>query len=157
MSKALKGISDSDWNDISETKLPSLWPTEISPIDCNAGACQTLGRQDRVINNECECCELFHLQVDRNDKGGVIKERLHSIVIYYSATGREETILAAKKLARSLGLSDADAATIGREPQQHFYWDVDHGKLKEIALMDVQLTHQESIWKVYFLVSRHIA
>ena len=155
--KALMALSNADWNNISETVLPTMWPTEISPIDCSAGACQTLGRQDRVINNECECCELFHLEVDRSDKGGAIKERLRSIVIYYSATNREETLLSARKLARALGLSEADAATIGREPQQHFYWDVDRGNQKEIALMDARLMHQQSTWKIYFLLSRHTA
>jgi hypothetical protein len=157
MSKALKGISDRDWNSISETNLRSMWPAEVSPIDCNAGSCQTLGRQDRIINNECECCELFLLQVDRNDKGEMTQERLHSIVIYYSAYTKEAALSAARKLTRALGLSEAETATIGREPQQHFYWDVNSGKLKEIALMDVELTHRRSIWRIYVLVSRHIA
>jgi hypothetical protein len=64
MSKGLKNVSNRDWNEISETSLPSMWPTEISPIYCNAGACQTLGREDRIIYNKCECCEQFDFQVD---------------------------------------------------------------------------------------------
>jgi len=157
MSKALKGISNSDWNDISETSLPSMWPMEISPADCNAGACQTVWSQDRVIGNECECCELFHFQVDRNDQGGLIKERLEGIVIHYSATDRGEILMAAKKLARALGLSGSDTATVGRQPQQQFYWYVDSGKQKEIALLEVQVTHQRLMWKVSFFFSRQAA
>ena len=53
ISKALEGISKSDWADISETTLASMWPTEVRPTDCDAGACRTLSREDRIINNEC--------------------------------------------------------------------------------------------------------
>jgi hypothetical protein len=154
VSKALKGISNRDWNEISETNLSSMWPTEISPVDCNAGACQTLGREDRIINNKCECCELFLLQVDR-DNVGQIKERLQSMVIHYSVTGSDEILAAAKKFARAMGLSDADAATIKRQARQQFEWDVDRGRQHELAVLTVEVTHQRQMWQVYLFLAHH--
>jgi hypothetical protein len=155
MRKALKGISDSDWNAISETNLQSMWPTEISPADCNAGACQTLSHEGRVIDNNCECCELFHFQIDREDKAASIKERLHTIVIHYSVANGDEILTVARSFARAVGLSDADSATIKRETRQSFDWDVDRGKQKEIASLEVEITHQRQMWHVYLSLSRY--
>jgi hypothetical protein len=155
LSKALKGLNDSDWNDISESTLQSKWPLEITGANCIPGACQTLWREDRVINNECECCELFHFDVGRESPDVVTKERLSSIVIHYSATSSGEILAAARAFARALGFSEADAATIRGDAQQHFDREVTLGKQMEIALMTTQVTHQRSIWKLYLLASRH--
>ncbi len=155
MRKALKGISNRDWNDLSETNLPSLWPMEIRPGDCNAGACQMMLHEGRVIDNDCECCELFHFQIDREGKAASIKERLHSIVIHYSVANSDEILTVARSFARAVGLSDADAATIKRETRQSFDWDVDRGKLKEIASLEVEITHQRQMWHVFLSLSRY--
>jgi hypothetical protein len=148
MSKALKEIGSRDWNEISETTLSSMWPTEVSPIDCNAGACQTLGRNERIINNECECCELFHFKIERDSDGRLIKEQMKDVIINYAATNKDEILSAAKQFARALGLPDTDAATIGREPRKQFDWKIGSGH-NEIALMTVQVTHQQKMWNLY--------
>jgi hypothetical protein len=153
--KALKTISESDWNGISETNLQSMWPMEISPTDCNDGAYQTMSHEGRVINNDCECCELFHFQIDSGSKAGSIKERLHGIVIHYSEADSEEILPVARSLARAVGLSEADTATIKRETRQHFDWDINRGKQKEIATLDLEITHQRQGWNVYLSLVRY--
>lgn len=154
ISNALKKVTDTDWQNISETSLQSMWPAELGGADCRGGACQTLWRKDRIIDDKCECCELFKFDVDRDDKANAIKERFYGIMIYYSADGQSEVLNAARMFARALGLSDSDVATIGRNPQEKFMWNVD-GKQQQIALMEVQLMRQQRTWEVYISLSRH--
>jgi hypothetical protein len=154
LAKSLKAVTDRDWNDVDEKKLQSIWPSEIGGIECTAGACQTIGRRDRVINDECQCCELFGLNIERNDKGEVTSERLHSIVFYYSAVTRGELLDDAKILARAMGLPDSDAATLGSKRPQDFNWVADKAKKQEITLLDVRFYHQDGMWTAYFHLSR---
>jgi hypothetical protein len=150
----LKALTDRDWNGINEKKLQSTWPAEIGGIECNAGACQTTGRQDRVINNECQCCELFGFNIERNDKGEVTAEHLHNVVIYYSKSTRNGLLGDAKVLARAMGLPDSDVATIGFKQPQDFNWVADKGKPQEITLLNVRLYQQDGVWTAYCLWSR---
>ena len=156
VSTALKNINAGDWAQISPTELLSMWPTELPAIDCDADGCKTLRREDRLINNECQCCEIFHFDVDRDDKGAVAKLRLHSIVLYYSESSRKEALSAAKILAQALGLAGADVGAIGRKPVQSFDWFVDRSRPKEVVLMEVRTVHRQGTWTVFIHVSRHL-
>jgi hypothetical protein len=150
----LKALTGRDWNGIDEKKLQLIWPAEIGGIECNAGACQTTGRRDRVINNECQCCELFGFNIERDDKGEVTAEHLHNVVIYYSTSTRNELLGDAKILARAMGLPDSEAATIGFKQPLDFNWVADKGKPQEITLLNMRLYHQDGLWTAYFLLSR---
>jgi hypothetical protein len=154
LAASLRAVSNRDWDDVDQTKLRSIWHAEIGGIECNAGACQTTGRQDRIINNKCQCCELFRFDIERNDKGEVTSERLHNVVIYYSVQTRNAILGDAKVLARAIGLPDSDAATIGFGEPENFNWTVGKGKEQQIVLLDVRLYHQDGVWTAYFLVSR---
>jgi hypothetical protein len=157
MAKALKSISESDWEDISESRLQSVWPMEVRGSDCDTGTCQTLLREDLKINGECECCELFHFTVDRDGKGKAINGHLRSIVIHYSASSRNEALDTGKMLARAMGLAASDAATVGRKSQQKFFWYIGQGKRQDVGMLEVQVTHRRRVWKVYFHVSHQAA
>jgi hypothetical protein len=153
---ALKNIADRDWETVSETDLQRMWPMELGGAQCSEGACQTLRRRDRIIDDVCECCELFNFTIDRNEHGSAIREQLHSIVIHYSATSRDELLTAARMFARALGLSESEANTIGRKPQQQFYWRVRQSKPQQLALMEVDASRQQGQWRVYLNLSRHL-
>jgi len=155
LSKALKSLSDSDWNDISESTLQSKWPSEITSANCKPGACEMLLGEDRVINNECECCELFHFDVSRESPDVVTKEQLSSIAIHYSAASSGEILTAARAFARALGISEEDAATIRGGARQQFDREVTFGKQKEVDLITIQVTRQHSLWQLYLFVGRH--
>lgn len=151
---ALRRINDSDWSQISTAKLRSIWPMRLESADCAAGSCNTLQREDRIIQNECQCCEIFHFDVEHDDKGTATKQRLHTIVLYYSGAGRQEVMSAAKTLAQALGLSGSDLEAIGHKPVQSFNWIVDRNGRKEIALLEMRSVHRQETWTVYFHLSR---
>lgn len=155
LSKALKGLNDSDWNVIPEATLRSKWPTEITTANCIPGACQELWREERVINNKCECCELFYFEASHETNDVAANKHLSSIVIRYSTDSRAEIYSLARNFARALGFSESDAATIRADVLQQFDRQVTIGKRKEVALMSIQVTHQHSIWDLYLFVTRH--
>jgi len=154
MSIALKNISESNWAQFSATELRSMWPTELGAIDCDADSCKSQRREGRLVNDECQCCEIFHFDVDRDDKGAATQQRLHSIVLYYSEPRREEALKSAKTLAQALGLAATDLGAIGHKPVQSFNWLVDRGGHEEIALMEVRTTRRQGTWTVFFHLSR---
>lgn len=150
LATALKNITSSDWADISETHLQSMWPMELGGRDCKAGTCPQLRRNDRIINDECQCCEIFHFDLGR-DKD-VMTERLQGIVIYYATFRRNDTLAAAKTLAEALGLAPAEAAAIGRKPIKT-YWRVS-GEPHTVSLLEVHIMQRLGTWIVYLNVSR---
>ena len=151
LAKALKVISDGNWNDISEKDLQAKWPSDLRPVDCNGGSCQSLSNEGTIINNECGCCELFHFAIDSGSK------HLSAVVIQYSAPSGDEILKVAKTLARATGLAEADAMTIKRETRRQFDWDVaGTGKQKEVASLDVAITHQRDMWHVWMSLGRYV-
>jgi hypothetical protein len=151
---SLKAISDRDWGDVDETKLQSIWPAEIGGVECDAGACETMGRRDRVINNECQCCELFRFNIERDDKGAVTSEHLKNVVIYYSSSNRKALWDDARVLASAMGLPDSDTATIRVNGPQNFNWTVSKSKQQMIALLEVRLYYGNGAWTAYLHLSR---
>src|SRR5262245_20038871 len=105
VSAALKSISDSDWVQVSATELRAMWPEELGAIDCNGDSCTVKRREEPTISDKCQCCEIFHFNADGGEKGAATKQRLHSIVLYYSEPRREDALKAAKALAQSFGLA----------------------------------------------------
>lgn len=154
LSSNLKAIGNRDWDDMDETKVKSIWASELSGIDCNAGACQTIGRKDRVIDNRCQCCELFMFNIERNGNGSVIKEHLRNVVVYYSAPTANRLLGDAKLLARAIGLPDRDAATIGFKETQKFNWTLEDRNDRKVALLEVRLSHKGAVWTAYFILSQ---
>lgn len=154
LAASLKAVNNLDWDDIDEAKLQSIWFSEIEGIQCDAGACETMGRRDRVIDDKCQCCELFNFNIERNNKGDVTSERLETIVLYYSALSRDVLLHDAKALAASMGLPASDVAAIGSKTLQDFDWTVDKSRKKTVALLQIRLHHQDGAWTVYFHLSR---
>jgi hypothetical protein len=154
LATSLKAVTGRDWDDLNEKKFQSIWPAEVAGIECNAGACQTTGRQDRIINNDCQCCELFGFNIERNDKGEVTAERLHNVVIYYSASTKDALLGDARVLAGAMGLPGSEAATIGFNEPQNFDWVVNKGNQQQTTLLNVRLYHRDGVWTAYFLLSR---
>jgi len=149
---AVKNVASSDWANISETRLQSIWPTELSYQDCAEGSCETLYREDRVINGVCQCCELFHFDVSREKD--TVTEKLHTVVIYYSTDEKNDTLRAAKTIAEALGMAESDAMTIGHKRVQNFQWWVDGSEHHRVALAEVRIMPRQGVWTVFFHVSR---
>jgi hypothetical protein len=74
------------------------------------------------------------------------------MVIHYSVTGSDEILTVTRKLARAMGLSEAEAATIKRQARQQFDWNVDQ---RELAVLTVEVTHQQRTWQVYLFLAHH--
>ena len=148
LASALEKLTRCDWKDISEKRLQSMWPAELSDRDCNSATCGSMEREDRVVNGDCECCEHF-LFVPGNGS-----EQLENIIIYYSAYQRPDIVAAAKKLARALGLPAEQATAIGKRNPFKTNWDV-RGRSQTVALMEVEIVHRQGLWVVYLNLSRH--
>lgn len=154
VAEGLRKVSSYDWGNLSEAKVKSIWPTHLIDIECDNDGCRALGAQERMIKNNCECCQLFTFDVTRDDKGSLVKESLNNIVIHYSEDTKGGLLNDAKLLAEAMGLSDSDAATIRFGEQQPFHWAV-AGSKPPIALLFVHLYRQGSGWTVYLSLSRH--
>lgn len=157
LNNTLRDIGSRSWSEISKADIQSLWPAEMGALDCNDKMCQTLQQEGKVVNGECECCELFNFDTDNADERVSRKEHLYSVVIYYSTSDRRKTVEAAKSFARAFGAEESETSTIGRKSLQHLYWNVAHGQTKEVTLMDVHMTHRGEVWRVYIHFSRHAA
>jgi hypothetical protein len=157
LSSTLKTIAKSDWEGISVASLRSVWPAELGESDCTNGLCGTLKREDHIINDECQCCELFHFDLQRVQIGVADKPTFFAIGIYYTSNSLSEPVDAAKILAQSIGLSDGDAATIGRKGNKsyEFYWEVDGGSRPQFSLLQIQILRQQQLWTVYLFSSRN--
>ena len=153
----LKGLEEREWGAVSKRTLRSMWPPEAGDLDCNDTACQTLSNKGKVTDGECECCVLFNFDIDRDDKGAVINERLYSVVIYYSASDKNKTVEVTRTLAEAFGAPNSVTSTIRGKRQQQLYWNLDRGKNTEVALMELTVTHRRRSWTVYIHFSRHQA
>lgn len=147
LAAALRHITNSDWRRISETRLQSMWPTELRPRDCIRGHCGSLQGDDRVINAECQCCEKFLFVSDDGS------EQLENIIVWYSADQRSDTVAAGKKLSEALGLPPMESAAIGRK-RISTYWTVDK-QAQIVAVMQVEIVGHGATWAAYLNVSRH--
>ena len=149
----LKIITARDWNQIGEKQLQAIWTSELGGIDCKGGACNTMGRKDRVIKDECDCCELFQFSIVRDNNGNVTSEHLHNIVVYYSRATRKELLDDARVLASAMGLKTSDAGRIDFKVQD-FNWTIKTSNPKQVVLLNTRLYHHGSVWTAYFLLSR---
>jgi len=157
LSNTLKVIGSRNWNEVSEAALRSAWPDELGTLDCNDKECRTLWQNGGVLDDDCECCGLFSFDTDRDDQGVEIKERLYSIVIYYSNPDRQRTLEAARDFARDMGAPDSTVSKISQKPQQQMYWIITRGRTEEVTLMEVHVKHRQRVWRVYTYISRHPA
>jgi hypothetical protein len=143
---ALKNITNSDWREISETQLRSMWPMELSGRSCNAGSCDSLQRNDRVISDACQCCEIFYFVSDKGTK------QLEDIVVWYSTDERSDAVAAGKRIAEALGLPPTESRAVGRK-RVNTYWTVNE-EAQIVAFMEVNVVRQARAWAVYVDVSR---
>jgi len=150
---ALKTLRNSDWKNVSVEDLQKVWPTHLKGLECNEKVCSSVISEGRVINGEFECGEVFDFKVSRS-KDGAPRERLQSVTIHYTAQTREETVIIAKSFANAIGLSDADAVSVGRENWQQFHWQSDAFG-KEAHVLGLQWNRLGSKWNLYLSADRY--
>lgn len=147
LAAALEKLAMRNWKTISDKRLQSMWPTELSDRDCNQGTCALMERDDRVINNACECCQLFLFIPDNGSN------RLENIIIYYSTYQHDDIVRAAKKLAQALGVPAERASAIGLRNSVTGAWHLD-GESQTMGSMEVDIVHRTTVWVAYVSVSR---
>jgi hypothetical protein len=157
LAKALKLVSESDWNEMSFARLASDWPAKLRGAECESDACTEVIHEGRIIEGTIECEEVFNLDIHRGSNGSP-KEELHSVVLHYTGNTKEETILAAKIFARAAGVAEKDASTIGTSPVQYFNWKDDH-PMPISYDAELQLIPVGARWKIFlvFVKSRNPA
>jgi hypothetical protein len=153
--RALETLSRSDWRDISLTRVQALWPSRVDASDCESDkVCRTGWSKGRIIDNECECCELFSFDLSRNGSGEQ-SDQLSSVVVYYSAPRREELIPVAKHLAKAAGLADTKVGAIDLQSDQDFDWKTENKTTIQIDDINMRITSRGKLWRLYMNFGRH--
>lgn len=153
LATALRTLRNSDWKDMSVARLQKLWPTRLRPLECDERSCSSIVDEGRIISGEFECGEVFDFKVTQKDDG-TTGERLQSIVIHYTARTREESVSAAKTLAKAIGLNDPAAATVGRDKWQQFQWESNMFG-RESSVLELQWARVGANWNLYFSFDRY--
>jgi hypothetical protein len=143
-------VQHSRWQDLTVTRVQSMWPTELLGASCDSVACSSIESKGRIIDGRYECSEAFQFDVKRD--GEKVTERLNNIVIHYSAFDKKSTTEAMKTMARGIGLSDSDLQQIsGEESQRDFHWDSAEG---ELSTLFVEFSHKGTVWTGTLRLSR---
>jgi hypothetical protein len=152
MADSLTKLRQNSWRTISVERILSIWPSHFDELACESQkGCRLLVSKDRVIRGHCECCESFAFDVERNEDGSR-SEHLSNIIVHYSAHSKEEVVDAARKVARGAGLSDAEAATVGRDSVQRYEWKDSRQQVRQSYILELRFTREDRNWELYLSV-----
>jgi len=138
-------LTADDWNSISLAKLRTVWPTELSGLDCDAEVCRTVWSQDRIIAGHCECCSTFAFTIHQKN-GGKRVEQLEGVILNYSTDERDSLVEAAKRIIGAAGLDAINLATVGSADEQDFHWAADE---KELSTIEVRFKREGRVWELF--------
>jgi len=147
---AMSKLEQTDWHELTSTQVRAIWPENLNSVPCERDkGCRMLGSNGRIIENHCECCEVFDfdLKHDADDT-----DELRNIIIHYSARDRQEVVGVAKKIARAVGLPDSKLATVGKNRIQKYEWQNSKGRATETDL-ELQFTRLGAVWEVYLALA----
>jgi hypothetical protein len=138
-------LAADDWTSVSLAKLRTIWPTELSGLDCDADACRTVWSKDRIIGGHCECCSTFAFTIHQKDDGKRV-DQLEEVILNYSVAERDLLVEAAKKIVGAAGLNATELATLGSTEEQDFHWAA--GK-KELSTIELRFKHEGNVWELF--------
>lgn len=153
LADALQKLTSLDWKETSLETVRSIWPRELTNINCSKNGCNAAASQDRIIAGRCECCIFFHFLVPED--GQASGERLQNVVIRHSAASKSEVVEATKLLVAALGLPERHQSGIGRYEEQTFDWGIRRGDRKQLALLEVQVGRADGVWTAFIYIARH--
>jgi len=87
--------------------------------------------------------------VEQNGDGSR-SDHLNNIIVRYSARSKDEIVDAARKLAQGAGMSEAEAATAGRDSVQRYEWKDVRDQVRQSYILDLRFDHPDSNWELYF-------
>lgn len=154
ISAGLKRLMAHDWSALSQRDVQSSWPINLSPAECRTGTCDALWHRGRVINDICECCELFTFATSGEQKNGDVDQRLSTIVVYHSAADRPTVVNAARTLARAVGAPPSDSDVLGTKEEDSTNWKIQYGGRVDIVLLATRVYRTANRWTLYFHLSR---
>jgi hypothetical protein len=141
LAAALEKLQNNRWEDLNQIRVQDMWPTELLCEDSDG--CGTLTNRGRIISSFPECAEIFNFDIGTKQLTGGI--------IYYSTSRKRDTIVAARVLAKSIGVSKSDLATIGNDPDQGFHWISGYDSVKnmdEVSSLGVGISFRKNVWTV---------
>ncbi|MGH9906914.1 MAG: hypothetical protein ACRD8U_15190 [Pyrinomonadaceae bacterium] len=145
----LTRIRDSNWQHMPLERLRSVWPTELTDIECDSKVSRSLISHNRVINGHCQCCATFSFKIPQN-QGAARIEQLDSVIFNYSARHRDELVGIAKKFARAAGLRQGELKIVGRDSEQSFQWEATKGGKRNLYTLELHFSRQGRLWELYF-------
>lgn len=148
IASAAAKLAQEDWHNVSLANLRTIWPTELSGLNCEADVCHSVWSMDRIIGGECQCCATFAFKIHQTD-GGTRVEQLDEVVLNYSAADRDQLVQATKKIVSAVGLSGTDLATIGSADEQNFHWANTTGGERKMSTIEVRFKHEGEVWKLF--------
>jgi hypothetical protein len=148
IASAAAKLAQEDWHNVSLAKLRTIWPTELSGLNCDADVCHSVWSMDRIIGGQCQCCATFAFKIHQA-AGGAKVEQLDEVVLNYSAAERDRLVEATRKIVSAMGLSGADLATVGSADEQNFHWANTAVSEREMSAVEVRFKHQGNVWKLF--------
>jgi hypothetical protein len=108
------------WHEWTLEKVLNEWPHPLTPVGWTLenGVATDYIYRGRVIDDECECCELFSF--DGTSDG----ERLSGFRIYYSLSSRDDALDAARTLFSTLNFPNESQAL------EEEFWRTGNGILR---------------------------
>jgi hypothetical protein len=138
-------LAADDWNSVSLAKLRTVWPTELSGLDCDAEVCHSVWSKDRIIAGHCECCATFAFTIHKKGDGKRV-EQFEEVVLNYSTAERNLLVEAAKRMIGAAGLSATDVAALGSADEQDFHWAAGEN---ELSTIEVCFKHCGKVWELF--------
>ena len=153
LASGLVKLNSASWPDVDESTLRAIWPNEIGGSVCHEGTCTEFAHHGRIINDHPECAESFDFNGKLKD--ATVVPGLNSLTINYSTRTRTEAVAVTQTLAKAVGLSARDLATIGRDADQQFSW-TESRRERHLVRVDVHLAKQGALWWLIFHFARDV-
>lgn len=148
-------IQDANWQGMSLERLRSMWPKDLTDIECDSNLSRSVMSQDRIINGHCQCCATFTFKAQRK-QDGARGEQLDGVIINYSTRRRDALVDIAKKFASASGLRQAQLKTVGLGSEQSFQWETTKAKERSVYTLELRFTRKARLWQLYFTCGRYV-
>lgn len=153
ISTALSHLVQLDWANLSAEEVQKIWPVELRGLDCDSQRCTSIESKERIIDGHYECSEIFFFgPPDEQPEAPLSRLHLQSAVIHFTTASKQQTLTAAKTLAKAAGLSELDLQKLADDHAVQFLWEYDKSRMTG---MTVDFANRGNSWTVTLHISRY--
>ena len=148
LAKALAGVAHEDWAHMTLDALRLRWPHQLRPVDCDADGCSSFDSIGRLLNGAYLCSEMFLFT-----KSEASPEGLHSVIVNYSTSERENTVAVARTLVAAMGAPSRDTNELGKDSDQEVRWPAPDER--HFWGLFISFVRENRVWKVHLILSQY--